>query len=106
MNEKESFFSFIRADSGFLISSCAGDSGESEGGDGNAAISKGEWIGLLGDKFGYNSYEAAEDFYSDVDSGYEYYDEIQACAEWEILPKTRNCIRMRARHGSMPWKLL
>ncbi len=85
--KRKAFFLLFVLILGFLISSCAGDSGESEGGDGNAAISKGEWIGLLGDKFGYNSYEAAEDFYSDVDSGYEYYDEIQACAEWEILPE-------------------
>ena len=85
--KRKAFFLLFVLILGVLISSCAGDSGGSEGGDGNAAISKGEWIGLLGDKFGYNSYEAAEDFYSDVDSGYEYYDEIQACAEWEILPE-------------------
>ena len=40
MNEKEAFFLLFVLILGFLISSCAGDSGESEGGDGNAAISK------------------------------------------------------------------
>lgn len=51
-------------------------------------LTKREWIGLLGDKFGYNAYENSEDFYSDVSSDTDYYDEIQACAEWEILPET------------------
>lgn len=50
-------------------------------------LSKGEWIGRLGNKFGYNSCENSEDFYSDVSSENEYYDEIQACAEWEVLPE-------------------
>lgn len=59
---------------------------------GNAAdggLSKGEWTGRLGNKFGYNACESTKDFYSDVNSENEYYDEIQACAEWEILPEKR-----------------
>lgn len=50
-------------------------------------LTKREWAGLLGDKFGYNAYENAQDFYSDVNSGSAYYDEIQACAEWGVLPE-------------------
>ena len=50
-------------------------------------LSKGEWIGRLGEKFGYNVCESSEDFYSDVSSENEFYDEIQACAEWEVLPE-------------------
>lgn len=61
------------------------------GNPGNAGtgggLTKSEWIGLLGDKFGYNEYMNTEDIYSDVSGGDEYYDEIQACAEWEILPE-------------------
>lgn len=51
----------------------------------SSGLTKSEWIGLLGNKFGYNSYESMENFYSDVRTGNPYYDEIQACAEWGIL---------------------
>jgi len=54
--------------------------------DGN--LTKGEWTGLLGKQFGYDSFESTADFYQDVSSDYAYYNEIQACAEWEILPET------------------
>ncbi len=54
----------------------------------DGALSKSEWVGMLGEQFGYDAYESTEDFYSDVDSSNAYYDEIQACAEWEILPET------------------
>lgn len=57
------------------------DAGTSEG------LAKDEWIGLLGDKFGYNDYESTDNFYSDVAADNVYYNEIQACAEWEILPE-------------------
>lgn len=51
-------------------------------------LTKSEWTKLLGDKFGYNTYESTEDFYTDVDSGNSCYNQIQACAEWGILPET------------------
>lgn len=52
---------------------------------GSGGLTKSEWIGLLGDKFGYNSYESMEDIYSDVRAGDSSYSEIQACAEWDVL---------------------
>lgn len=61
---------------------------QSDAPEADGKLTKREWIGLLGDKFGYNAYENTEDFYSDVSSGTDYYNEIQACAEWEILPET------------------
>lgn len=54
----------------------------------NGSLTKREWTGLLGDKFGYNTCESTQDFYSDVSSESACYDEIQACAEWGILPET------------------
>lgn len=50
-------------------------------------LSKSEWVGQLGGKFGYNAYESTVDLYSDVNNSNEYYDQIQACAEWDILPE-------------------
>jgi len=63
---------------------CGCGASKDENSDG---LTKGEWVGLLGNKFGYNDYESTEDFYTDVKAGDEHYNEIQACAEWEILPE-------------------
>ena len=66
-----------------------GGGGSDTSAAGSEKLSKGEWIGLLGDQFGYTDYETTDDYYSDVTSDYEYYDEIQACAEWEVLTETK-----------------
>lgn len=65
-----------------------GCQGETENRETAGQMTKSEWIGLLGDKFGYNDYESTEDFYTDVLSGSDYYEEIQACAEWEVLTES------------------
>ncbi len=54
----------------------------------NKALTKSEWAGLLGDRFGYDAYENTGDFYIDVHSEDNCYNQIQACAEWGILPET------------------
>lgn len=66
-----------------FLSGCGNSDSVGTGG----GLTKSEWTGLLGDKFGYNTYEAAGDIYSDVSDEDAYYDEIQACAEWAILPE-------------------
>lgn len=66
----------------FVMAGCGKSNASGDG------LTKSEWAGLLGDKFGYHEYEATEDFYSDVSSSDDHYDEIQACAEWEVLPET------------------
>lgn len=68
-----------------LLCGCGDSSAATEAGK---SLTKREWTGMLGDKFGYNAYESAQDFYSDVSQGDDCYDEIQACAEWGILPET------------------
>lgn len=87
MKRKKFFLLSLLLLLGFLITGCGGAGETGDTAVGNTVITKGEWIGLLGDKFGYNAYEATTDFYTDVDPEYEYYDEVQACAEWEILPE-------------------
>ncbi|MBP3542875.1 MAG: hypothetical protein J6J86_01475, partial [Lachnospiraceae bacterium] len=67
-----------------MLCGCQNNSDSSET---NGKLTKSEWAGLLGEKFGYQSYEAIGDFYSDVSNENEYYDEIQACAEWEVFPE-------------------
>ena len=66
-----------------------GGGGSDTSAAGSEKLSKGEWIGLLGDQFGYTDYETTDDYYSDVTSDYEYYDEIQACAEWKVLTEEK-----------------
>lgn len=51
-------------------------------------LTKSEWAGLLGDRFGYDAYENTGDFYADVHSDDSCYNQIQACAEWGILQET------------------
>ncbi len=68
----------------FAVTGCGKEESAEE------SITKGHWTGLLGNKFGYNESAAQEDFYDDVDSSNEDYGEIQACAEWEILPEKGN----------------
>ncbi len=68
----------------FLLQGCASAAGD---GKNSGSLTKAEWIGLLGDKFGYTDYENGDDFFEDVKPEDAYYKEIQACAEWEILPE-------------------
>lgn len=51
----------------------------------NATMSKGDWIGMLGEGFGYNAPLAEENFYSDVTADNENFNQIQACAEWGVI---------------------
>lgn len=66
---------------------CACGSSTDRDKDTGSGLMKSEWVGLLGEKFGYNSYESTEDIYSDMEAEDSYYSEIQACAEWGILPE-------------------
>ncbi|MCM1103358.1 MAG: hypothetical protein NC409_04550 [Clostridium sp.] len=54
---------------------------ESTGG----VISRAEYIGMLGEGFGYDSYVSETDLFSDVPSSNDHYAEIQAAAEWQII---------------------
>lgn len=48
-------------------------------------LSRAEFIGMLGDSFGYDTYISEADLFTDVASDNEYYPEIQAAAEWQII---------------------
>lgn len=48
-------------------------------------LSRSEYIGLLGGKFGIQEYEANQDFFRDVNSSNSYYSQVQACAEWKVI---------------------
>ncbi|MCM1217687.1 MAG: hypothetical protein NC548_24610 [Lachnospiraceae bacterium] len=81
---KKRMLPFIAVLTLLLMVMCGCGSGDDPA---DSGLSKSEWTGRLGDKFGYNAYESSQDFYTDVNAENEYYDEIQACAEWMILPE-------------------
>lgn len=54
----------------------------------NAVLSKSEWIGVLGNGFGYDLPENDLPIYSDVGNDDLHYTQIQACAEWGIITET------------------
>lgn len=51
----------------------------------DGGLSRAEYIGMLGESFGYDTYVSETDIFSDVASTNEYYPEIQAAAEWQII---------------------
>lgn len=59
----------------------AGTAGKSTAG----RLSRAEYIGMLGDSFGYDTYLSETDIFSDVSSENEFYPQIQAAAEWQII---------------------
>lgn len=61
------------------------DTAASGGKSGKGELTKGEWIGMLGDTFGYNDPFGDTVSYSDVGSDYAYYQQIQACLEWGVI---------------------
>lgn len=48
-------------------------------------LNKDEFVGMLGDTFGYLTSESEDDYFEDVASSNAYYKQIQACAEWEVI---------------------
>ncbi len=53
--------------------------------DTQSSYSKAEWIKDLGVKFGYTMYLSEDAVFSDVQSGENYYAEVQACSEWGVI---------------------
>lgn len=48
-------------------------------------ITRAEYIGMLGQSFGYDTYVSETDLFTDVSSADAYYAQIQAAAEWQII---------------------
>ncbi len=52
---------------------------------GGGSLSRAEYIGMLGDRFGYDTYASEADLFTDVTSANAYYSQIQAAAEWQVI---------------------
>ncbi len=53
-------------------------------------LTRAEYIGMLGESFGLDNYVSAEQLIPDVPSSNQYYNFIQAGAEWDVIDKGRN----------------
>lgn len=51
----------------------------------SSVISKADYVGMLGDTFGYDSFVAENAIFSDVKSSDKNYAQIQACSEWGVI---------------------
>lgn len=58
------------------------------GGTDDAILTRAEYIGMLGEAFGYGNYITQEDIFSDVSDKNPYYTNIQAAAEWDVIGKS------------------
>lgn len=73
------------------LTGCGKDDGVAASGRSiDGELSRAEFIGMLGDSFGYDMYLSETDIFSDVSSSNEYYPEIQAAAEWQIIDSEGN----------------
>lgn len=55
---------------------------------GNGQLTRAEYIGLVSDEFGYSGCYDTTPIYSDVNSSNEFFDQIQATAEWDVIEKS------------------
>ncbi len=60
--------------------------GKNESGDlSDGKLTRAEYVGLLGDSFGFDFYITEDSLFSDVSTSNEYYAAIQSAAEWEAI---------------------
>lgn len=52
-------------------------------------LTRGEWIGQLADSFGLTECYDPTPIFKDIDEKNDYFNEIQACAEWDVIDKTK-----------------
>lgn len=72
--------------SAVALTGCGGEDGVAASGRStDGELSRAEYIGMLGDSFGYDTCLSETDLFQDVSSENEYYPEIQAAAEWQII---------------------
>lgn len=72
------------------LTGCGNEGSAAVGGKSKeVGISRAEYIGMLGAGFGYDTYLSETDIFSDVSSANEYYSEIQAAAEWQIIDRNK-----------------
>lgn len=93
-NNKKYFLLCLGLMSAFCLAGCAGkqpaltEVEESTVTNTQSHYSRAEWIQRLGDTFGYVTYQSDSALFSDVQASEDYYAEVQACSEWEVITDT------------------
>ena len=59
------------------LSACSKKEGE--------VVSRGEWIAMLAETFGFDQYQSQLPYYSDVDKENPLFPSVQSAAEWQVL---------------------
>lgn len=66
------------------FSACSNDAKETTAPT-NDKLTRGQWVTMLGESFGMDSYKNAEPYYKDVDNGDAIFPYVQSCYEWKVL---------------------
>lgn len=77
---------------GLALVGCGKDAAETSGG-GTAEggmLTREAYAAMVGSTFGYDSYVSETALFDDVSADNEHYAEIQACAEWDVIPAGGN----------------
>lgn len=67
------------------LSGCRGKEPDAENTPNDACVTRGEWLSMLADGFGLDTYQSDAPFYSDIGAGSNLFPAIQSLAEWDIL---------------------
>ena len=62
--------------------------------DDDTSLTRGEWIAMLAQGFGLDSYVNAEPYYKDVAAFDPYFGYVQSCVEWDVLSEEESRLNM------------
>lgn len=68
-----------------MLIGCGSQNTSEEKDENTAFLTKAQWIGILGEGFGYEQAIEEKEYFSDVSAENPYYNQIQACKEWDII---------------------
>ena len=51
----------------------------------NQGVTLGQWLSMINEAFGMNSYVQDEPYYSSVDANNEFFEEVQIAREWDVI---------------------
>lgn len=79
MKRRITYILFIFIIAAGLLSGC------SEKGEITEPVTRGEWISMLSEAFALDTHNSDSPYYSDIDSGNDFFPYVQASAEWGVL---------------------
>lgn len=55
----------------------------------NSTITMGQWLSMIAQEFGMDSYSREEPYFSNIKSDHDYFTVVQACADWGVVDTTQ-----------------